>query len=364
MQALFSENFDQLKKNLEKLNQEIEIKSALILMSFDGHYKSEALNPLLKEFIKPIMGGVFPELIVDGQRKSKGVLLIPLSFSFKPCRIDYNTDTIDYLTELDEIYGQAGGKLVFVFTDALGKKKNELIESLFNFFGLTLSYLGGGAGSLEFNPFPCIIDNDGIHQNACVIGLSDQPVGVGVAHGWETISEPLKVTDSWDNQLKQINWEPAFHIYKEIVEKHSKKKFTADNFFDIAKSYPLGLVKIDDELIIRDPFMVEGTTIFTVDRINQDEYLSIMHGNLNSLLSAAKNAKEQAESNLKKKSDNMFVIDCISRVLFMQDDFSKELEILKQDNDTVNGALTIGEIANSGSSFLEIFNKTIVVAKW
>lgn len=364
MQALYSENFDQLKNDLERLNQDKEVNSTLILMAFDGHFTSEVLNPLLKRFIKPIIGGVFPEIIVNGERKSKGVLLMPLNFTFKPCRIDYTTDTIDYLPELDEVFGRSSGKLAFVFTDALGTKKNELIESLFNFFGLTLSYLGGGAGSLEFNPFPCVIDNDGIHQNACVIGLADQPAGVGVAHGWETISEPLKVTDSWDNQLKQINWEPAFHIYRDIVEKHAKKKITPENFFDIAKSYPLGLVKIDDELIIRDPFMMEGTTIFTIDRINQDEYLSIMHGNLNSLLNAAQNAKEQAKSNLDEKSENMFVIDCISRVLFMQDDFSKELEILKKDNETVNGALTIGEIANNGNSFLEIFNKTIVVAKW
>ena len=47
----------------------------------------------------------------------------------------------------------------------------------------------------------------------------------------------------------------------------------------------------------------------------------------------------------------------------MENDFNKELETIGNDVD-VSGILTIGEIANSEKSFLEIYNKTIVIGLW
>jgi hypothetical protein len=47
----------------------------------------------------------------------------------------------------------------------------------------------------------------------------------------------------------------------------------------------------------------------------------------------------------------------------LQDDFQQELNLLNK-NQQANGILSFGEIANSGDSFLEVLNKTIVVAKW
>ena len=47
----------------------------------------------------------------------------------------------------------------------------------------------------------------------------------------------------------------------------------------------------------------------------------------------------------------------------METDFTKELKAIGHEVD-VTGILAIGEIANSGESFLEIYNKTIVIGLW
>jgi hypothetical protein len=335
-------------------------------MAAEESYSEKQFIPLLHKCETPIIGGVFPELIFKGERKKKGVVLVPLPFKLKTHLFDLATS--EKFTEQLELMQNKSvdpSSVLFVFTDALSAYKEPFIESLFNFFGIYTTYIGGGAGSLKFEPFPCIITNRGIFENAAVIGWANNKIALGVAHGWQSVSVPLKVTKVTDNKLVSINWKPAFEVYKEIVESHSGMKITADNFFDIAKSYPLGITKIDAEMVVRDPFKVTNNIIHLIDKISEGEYIKILHGNMDALLAGAAKAKKIALSKHEDCMDknSIFCIDCISRALFMQNDFSKELEVIGH-NVNLTGILTIGEIANSEESFLEIYNKTVVIGIW
>jgi hypothetical protein len=57
----------------------------------------------------------------------------------------------------------------------------------------------------------------------------------------------------------------------------------------------------------------------------------------------------------------IILIDCISRVLFLGKEFEKEIQAVYQEDIPLIGALTLGEIANSGRDYLEFYNKTAVV---
>ena len=92
--------------------------------------------------------------------------------------------------------------------------------------------------------------------------------------------------------------------------------------------------------------------------------MHVLHGEAESLLAAAATTVEKAKASFGSARPELAVrmfIDCISRVLFIGDDFVHELEAVDR-GEPLFGALTLGEIANSGHEYLEFFNKTSVMA--
>ena len=45
----------------------------------------------------------------------------------------------------------------------------------------------------------------------------------------------------------------------------------------------------------------------------------------------------------------------------MEDEFQQELDIVTKESDNLIGAMTLGEIANTGKEYLEFYNKTAVI---
>ena len=369
MRALYISEKDISKLNecLKQLDKEEETKSILFLMADADHYSGKELTPLLNCCSKPILGGIFPELIFEGKRKERGVLLLPLSFELKTQVFDLSEDVDLLQDQLSEVHEDSMNSMssLFVFIDSLAEKKSRFIARLFNSFGVNTTYIGGGTGSSSFEKIDCIISNQGLHANSAVIGWGNKKMSIGVSHGWHAFSDILKVTETDEKVVKTLNWKPAFEIYKEIVESHSGLKLTTDNFSKIAQSYPIGIEKLDDEMVVRDLLRCCNNELHLFDPIQEGEYVKILNGDINSLLGGASIARECALSELDEgmTQDSIFCIDCISRVLFMKESYSKELEIISK-NKKVCGVMAIGEIANEGDSYLEVYNMTIALGIW
>ena len=81
------------------------------------------------------------------------------------------------------------------------------------------------------------------------------------------------------------------------------------------------------------------------------------------MISSAEEAAKEAMSS--RAADDLIVVDCISRVLYLEDNFVNELEAVRRQlkNDIeLEGVLSIGEISSDKSGYLELYNKTIVVS--
>lgn len=339
------------------------VNSVLILAAYGTSYAESDYNPILSNTPLQIIGGIFPEIVYEGQRYNEGTILVGFEQKINTLTLD-KFDDEDWV--LDQLEGQFGdvrpeNKSIFIFVDALIQNKSSIFDGLYNAYGTIPKYIGAGTGSLDFNTFPSVFSNKGMLTSSAVIGIIDLDATVGVAHGWESISEPLKVTEAVDNQIKTLNWKPAMEVYQEIVEKHSKKEFDHSDFYNTIRSYPLGIAKLDSEMVVRDPFKQEEGVVYTLDNVEQGSHVKILYGNMESLLEGAVSANKRAIPAGKDNSNaDLFLIDCISRVLYMNDEYSEELKRLDPSL-TGFGALTLGEIANNGDSYLEVFNKTAVV---
>jgi len=356
-----------LRKISNNIKDQELVKSMLILACDANGFTPEKVDPLLKEIPIPLFGGTFPA-IINGQRKmDKGCIVVGLSAESRIEVIEeLSNENVNYEETLEKkIPDLEEMETMLLFVDGFSKRIGDFIESLFNIFGLEINYIGGGAGSLSMKQKPCLFTNAGIIQDSAVLALLDLKSGVGVRHGWQSVDGPYKVTQSDKNTIKTLEWKPAFEVYKKVVEDHSGKIFRDDNFFEIAKAYPFGITKIGAERIVRDPLILgEENTLVCVGEVPEGSFVDILNGSESSLIKASGEALAACKKAFGKDANRGLgiFIDCISRVLFLEDKFSEELNAVYEEGFPLIGACTIGEIANSGNDYLEFYNKTAVVA--
>jgi len=359
----FSEKADiaEIKKAFELMRENEQVQSVLLFMADSPEINISELDLLLKEFSKPIIGGIFPEIIFNNQRMQTGFYVIGTRNLMKAHLIHLDQQIDSMQLNLDDFASgvDQSSQTIWIFMDAFAEYKDDAINAIYDEFGPYKNYVGGGAGTLKLKSSPCVISNLGINQHCAVVAAMNCESSVGVAHGWQPITEPVKVTSTEGRSIRSFEWNSAFEYYQRIIKDHSSLEITVSNFFEIAKSYPLGLMKLNSEFIVRDPISTDGVNLNIIDLVPQNEFVQILNGNKESLFKGAATARKNAE-NLKTSDSFFFCIDCISRVLFLDEDFEKELKEISAD-DQMLGIVTIGEIANAGNSMLEIYNKTVVV---
>ncbi|MFK7954189.1 MAG: FIST signal transduction protein [Ekhidna sp.] len=309
-----------------------------------------------------IAGGLFPMILYNESSLEKGAILKVIKAKARPFLIkDMSSKFIDELPEMNE-----NQKSSLVLLDGLSPDIPNFLHTLYDKYWSNISYVGGGAGSLTLEQKPCIFTNDGFYENAGLILLSEWSTQLGVKHGWEKIAGPFVANKTNGNKIIELNWRPAFDVYKEIVEKHTESRFASSDFFDISKGFPFGIYREGQEDIVRDPIAVEEDgTLVCVGKVEENTSLNILKGSNEELI---KNASLAANLAAHENPKDTFVANCISRVLYLEEDFSKELKAIKSglnmDEASLEGILSIGEVSSDVNGYLEFFNKTTVVSSF
>jgi len=348
---------------LDALEADPDVSGLLVLATDAASPHATDLADGLTGSSLTAFGGAFPQVIAGGTARETGTLLLGLREAPAVTLVEGLSDPgADFDAQLPDLLVE-GYRTAFVLADAFATRTEALVGALFDAYGVEVTVLGGGAGSLSMEQAPCLLTEDGWVEDAAVVAATRAAGSVGVSHGWREFAGPFRVTDADGPVVHLLGDRPAFEVYRDLVEPDVGRELTADNFFQVAKSYPLGLSRFEAEKIVRDPF--EPTAdggIRCFGEVPAGSFVHVLKGEPDSLVAAAREAAAAARESASTAGGETLFFDCISRVLYLGDEFDRELAAVGEgDAGPLVGALTVGEIANSGREFLELYNKTAVV---
>lgn len=311
-----------------------------------------------------IAGAIFPRVINDKGHEDDGVILKYFHTSVEPILLkEIGSGNM----ELNLRSFGASQKACIVLFDGLMQNIPRFLERLYEQYWNTIKFVGGGCGSLSLQQQPCIFTKEGMYQDAALLIPVPLNARLGVEHGWKKLAGPFVANKTDGNKIIELNWRPAFEVYKEQVEAVSTIRFDGQDFFSISKGFPFGIYKEGQEDIVRDPLSVDKNgTLTCVGHVSQNVSLNILMGEHENLIASARRAAEETLKGQQPKE--VFLVDCISRVLYLEDRFNEELNsikaIMKEERiePELEGVLSLGEVSSAANGFLELYNKTCVVS--
>lgn len=334
-------------KNLKHNNT----KTYLIFLTEANSSDLDDLNKLDFKFF----GGIFPTVIFKNETYDTGFMVFELKDNLD---VVFFEDIDNYLFDKD-IFSNA--KSILTILDGFSEFNSSFLENIFEELELNTNIIGGGAGILTDPSRKVIFDNYGLYKNAAILILLKEEIDIGVGHGWEILEGPFVSTNVKGKSLKQIDYRNALDVYKEIVEPYIDNEITRENFLDVAKDYPLGVVKFNGESLVRDPvdFKEDGTLILAGD-IQSNSVINVLKGHKKSII---KDACKAGKSASKSGCDTLMMFECVSRLNYLGSEFEKEIDLIIDESSVkdIFGVVSIGEIANDGNRYIYFLNKSCVV---
>ncbi len=252
-----------------------------------------------------------------------------------------------------------------VLTDALAGYTDDLIGHLTVLTAGGYQLFGGGAGDdANFHRTHVFAGTEAIPDAAVALEiLSNKPVGIGVAHGWQSAGRPMRVTEVDGMRLVSLNAAPAVEIFRE----HAAATGQA---FDVADPVPFFLHNVlgiasESGYKLRVPLTVEADgSITCASDIPTGATVAIMRSSASAATDAAARATEAALHQMDGHPAAVALFfDCVATRLRLGEEFGLELAALEELLGPVAyaGCNTYGQIARADGQFSGFHNCTAVV---
>lgn len=325
----------------------------------------------------PLVGAIFPALLHDGRFVSAGAWL--LRFDRMP-RAALHPDLPggEGLPEaLDGIVagllphlGASEDATLFLLFDAMVPNIGSILDELYLRLANRVHYMGVNAGSETFQPMPCLFDGERVVQNGVLALLLEPHRGAILEHGYAVPEQMITATSTEGNRIMQIDWRPAFEVYREMARAQYGVEIDRENFYQYAVHFPFGIVRANGITVVRIPVALEEDgSLFCVGEVPVNAMLTLLRAPaVDSRHTLETVVNGLAELNGPIAGRDLLLFYCAGRRLHLGiEAASDELRRLDQASQAgrLAGALSLGEIGSTTQWGYPLFhNATLVASLW
>jgi hypothetical protein len=341
----------------------------------------ETLVPLLQDVCRrmtiPLRGAVFPALIVDAGFRANGCLLLrfdgmpftSLYDSLSPAHPEYE-GTIRRMSDdvIRHLGPSRGGTLCMLF-DSMIPTIATILDEMYLTLADRVRYMGANAGSETFQPMPCLFDNDRQVDNGALLMLLPDHHGAVTEHCYQAPERMISATSTDGNRIISIDWRPAFEVYQEVVQAEYNVAINRDNFYQLAVHFPFGLMRANNEIVVRIPVALEEDgSVFCVGEVPPNALLTLLQAPaVDSSRTVEKLAAGLRALSGELTGSTILTFYCAGRRIHLGDRAENELVHIQQATAAVRvaGALSLGEIGYSmQGGYPSFHNGAVVCCTW
>lgn len=333
--------------------------------------EKSAVAPLQSCVMKtrlPLLGAIFPELIIQADFKRRGLLLIGMDPmpQYSLCAglslPNGQAAAVKTLAERVEAQQDQNGTLLLLFDGLYGQTASFLAD-LYYEIGDNCRYAGINVGSESFQPMPCLFDHRQWLDDAVMgIFLPHHP-GAALEHAYQIADIALTASAASGNKIARIDLQPAFDQYIKLVREHYAEDISRENFYQMGVHFPFALVRANGELLIRIPVAVDDEgALFCVGEVPEGALLTVAHG----VEAGNPDTVTQLVAQYQKlQADTGLFFFCAGRRMHLGTK-GTEFELTQLatalSGQPLLGALSLGEIGNSTSGGYPLFHNASLVA--
>jgi hypothetical protein len=351
------------------------------ICAFLPEVQKEAVSVLQAACAKrsvPVVGGIFPALVMQGKFHTEGVWLLRFDvMPFYTLHDNLPVDAEGAELKSKEIAAQVAAHLeghgeatLFMLFDAMVPNIGSLLDDIYLRLANRVHYAGANAGSETFQPMPCLFDGQRLVSNGLLLVLLTEHKGAILEHGYHAPRKIVYATSTAGNCISQIDWRPAFEVYQELVLNQYGVQITQANFYEHAVHFPFGIVRANHHVVVRIPVMLnDDGSLFCVGEVPANSVLTLLERPSVDTQETMRVLVDGLQAMNGSSADReLLLFYCAGRRMHLGIE-TATTELQEFDKRTaaaqVSGALSLGEIGGSTLHGYPLFhNATLVAARW
>ncbi|MEV4636442.1 FIST N-terminal domain-containing protein [Actinoplanes sp. NPDC049548] len=257
-------------------------------------------------------------------------------------------------TESAATLAEGGHTAMLMLMDGRVERQEEVLRGAYDTLGASVPLIGGCAAPSPVNDTAFLLHEGRVLTDSLVTVAmrSEAPFGIGVAHGYEPVGDPILVTRSGPGRILELDDRPALDVYLDRLGASEEAYRDPQAFGLFALAHPVCV----DRRSGREARLISGAdfasrALTSPADIREGGTVWLSSSSTGTLLDAAGSARADAVRSLTGEPLGMLAFDGVGRLMMLGSESGPENEIRRLSGGNaefpIAGCYSAGEIARS-----------------